>query len=160
MANGWLNTQIARSRDEVDQPSFSARAFEPLTAMLFLEAGLEPGMRVLDAFSATGDVAFLASGIVGPEGEVPGFDQSPEPVAYANERAAFRGLRNVNFIEGDVANLPFGPEFDAVIGRVVLMYRSDPESDLKALVRYLRPGGTVIFQELDMLAGRTEPPAP
>jgi ubiquinone/menaquinone biosynthesis C-methylase UbiE len=160
MANGSVNTQFARSRDELDQPSFSARAFEPLTGMLFLEAGLEPGMRVLDAFSATGDVAFLASGIVGPGGHVTGFDQSPAPVAYANERATVRGLDNVDFIEADVASLPFGAEFDAVIGRVVLMYRRDPESDLKALVRCLKPGGVAIFQELDMLAGTTEPPAP
>jgi ubiquinone/menaquinone biosynthesis C-methylase UbiE len=160
MANGSVNTQFARSRDELDQPSYSARAFEPMTGMLFLEAGLGPGMRVLDAFSATGDVALLASEIVGPEGSVTGFDQSPEPVAYANERVSIRGLNNVNFIEADVTSLPFGAEFDAVIGRIVLMYRRDPESDLKALVRYLRPGGLAIFQELDMLAGRTEPPAP
>ena len=160
MANGAVNTQFARSRDELDQPSFSARAFEPLTAILFLEAGLEPGMRVLDAFSATGDVAFLAGAIVGPEGRVIGFEQSAAAVAYANERVAVRRLDNVSFIEADVTSLPFAAEFDAVIGRVVLMYRRDPESDMKALVRCLRPGGLAIFQELDMLAGRTEPPAP
>ncbi len=160
MANGSVNAQFARSRDELDQPSFSARAFEPLTGMLFLEAGLEPGMRVLDAFSATGDVAFLAGEIVGPEGRVIGFEQSSAAVAYANERVAVRRLDNVSFIEADVTSLPFGAEFDAVIGRVVLMYRRDPESDLKALVRCLRPGGLAVFQELDMLAGRTEPPSP
>lgn len=160
MSNGSINSQIARSRDELDQPSISAKAFEPLTGMLFLEAGLEPGMKVLDAFSGAGDVAFLAREIVGPDGHVTGFDQSGAAVAYANERAAFRGLANVEFVEADTQNLPFGREFDAVIGRVVLMYRPDPAADLRALARHLRPGGLAIFQEVDQLTGKTVPPAP
>ena len=89
-----------------------------------------------------------------------GFDQSSGTVAYANERAAFRGLSNVEFVEADVENLPFGQEFDAIVGRIVLMYRRDPVSDLRALVRCLRPGGLVVFQEFDMLPGKTVPPAP
>jgi hypothetical protein len=40
------------------------------------------------------------------------------------------------------------------------MYRRDSGRDLRALVRCLRPGGLVIFQELDMLPGKTVPPAP
>ncbi|HVI06234.1 MAG TPA: class I SAM-dependent methyltransferase [Sphingomicrobium sp.] len=159
MTIGSINSQIARSRDEADQPSFSARAFEPLTGMLFLEAGLEPGMNVLDAFSGAGDVAFLAREIVGPDGHVTGFDQSSATVAYANERAAFRGIGNIKFLEADIENLPFGREFDAVIGRAVLMYRHDPVADLRSLVGCLRPEGLAVFQEFDQLSGKTIPPA-
>ena len=128
--------------------------------MLLLEAGLEPGMNVLDAFSGAGDVAFLAREIVGPDGQVTGFDQSSATVAYANERAAFRGFGNVKFLEADIENLRFGRKFDAVIGRVVLMYRHDPVTDLRALVRCLRPEGLAVFQEFDQLAGKTIPPTP
>ena len=117
-------------------------------------------MNVLDAFSGAGDVAFLAREIVGPDGHVTGFDQSSATVAYANERAAFRGFGNVKFVEADVENLPFGREFDAVIGRVVLMYRHDPVTDLRSLVRCLRPEGLAVFQEFDQLGGKTIPPAP
>jgi hypothetical protein len=59
-----------------------------------------------------------------------------------------------------VEGLAFGAEFDAVVGRVVLMYRKDPVADLKALLHYLKPGGLVIFQETDLLTGKTVPPSP
>ena len=150
---------VARSRDELDQPSLLARAFEPLTRFLFAQAGLKPGMRVLDTWSGAGDVALLAREFAGPDGHVAGFDRSSGTIAYANERAAFRGLSNVEFVEADVESLPFGQDFDAIVGRMVLMYRHDPVRDLSALVRRLRPGGLVVFQELDLLPGKTVPPA-
>ena len=159
MTKGSVEEVIARSREEVDEPALLARAFEPLTRALFTEAGLQPGMRVLDACGSVGDVAFLARDIVGAEGHVTSFDPSGAAVAYASERASFRGLANVNFIEASFDKLPFGQEFDAIVGRLVLMYRRDPVADLRSVVRSLRPGGLVIFQELDMLPGRTVPPA-
>jgi ubiquinone/menaquinone biosynthesis C-methylase UbiE len=144
----------------VDQPTLSARALEPHTRSVFLDAGLEPGMRILDAWSGAGDVAFVAREIVGPYGHVTGFDHLASTAAYANQRAAARGYTNVEFIEADVDSLPLGSQFDAIIGRVVLMYRLHPVADLKALLRYVRPGGLVIFQEFDQLTGKTVPPAP
>jgi SAM-dependent methyltransferase len=159
MTNGTIEGAVARSPEQLDLPSPSSRAFEPLTRRLFIEAGLRPGMRVLDMCSGAGDVALLAREIVGPEGHVTGFDQSAGTVAYANERAAFRGLANVEFIETTVGGLRFGRDFDAVVGRIVLMFRADPVGDLRALARCLRPGGLMIFQELDMFSGKTVPPA-
>jgi ubiquinone/menaquinone biosynthesis C-methylase UbiE len=146
--------------EALDQPSLSARAFKPYTRSVFLKAGLEPGMRVLDAWSAGGDVAFVAREMVGPFGEVSGFDQSPQPVAYANRRAADRGFTNVRFVQARVDALPFDAEFDAIVGRVVLIYRLDPIADLRTLLRCLRPGGLVVFQETDLLTGKTVPAAP
>jgi SAM-dependent methyltransferase len=127
---------------------------------LFAEAGLQSGMRVLDVYSSIGDVAFLAREIVGPDGHVTGFDSSAATIAYANERASSRGSGNVNFVEASPEELPFGQDFDAIVGRLVLMYRRDPVADLRSLVRCLRPGGLAVFQELDMLPGKTVPPAP
>ena len=160
MTNGIVEEVIARSREEVHQPGLLARAFEPLTRTLFAEAGLQAGMRVLDVCSSAGDVAFLAREIVGSDGQVTGFNSSAATVAHANDRAAFRGLANVNFVEACFDELPFGKDIDAIVGRLVLMYRRDPVADLRALVRCLRPGGLVVFQELDMLPGKTIPPAP
>ena len=160
MANGTLTDEIVRSRDEVDQPSISARMLEPSTRQLFIEAGLRPGMRVLDVCSGAGDVAFLVREIVGANGHVTGFDQSSQSVAFANDRASFRGVGNVEFIEARIEDLPFDPVFDAIVGRVVLAYRRDPVRDLRALVRCARPDGLIVFQEFDHLSGRTIPPAP
>jgi SAM-dependent methyltransferase len=91
---------------------------------------------------------------------VTGFDPSPESVAYANDRASFRNFGNVEFVEARLEDLAFGPDFDAIVGRVVLAYRKDPVRDLKALARCARPGGVLAFQEFDHLSGRTIPPAP
>ena len=159
MTNDTVENAIGRSQLELDQPSFLPQALNPLTRALFTEAGIQSGMRVLDVWSGGGDVALLAREFVGSDGQVTGFDQSAGMVAHANERALFRGLCNVEFVEGDVENLPFGQDFDAIVGRTVLMYRLDPVRDLQTLVRCLRPGGLIVFQEFDMLPGRTVPPA-
>jgi len=161
MTNGSVEEEvIARSREEVDRPGLLARACEPLTRALFAGAGLQPGMRVLDVCSSLGDVAFLARDIVGPGGHVTGFDSSAATVACANERAAFRGVANVDFVEECFGELLFDADFDAIVGRLVLMYRRDPIADLRSLLSCLRPGGLAVFQELDMLPGRTVPPVP
>jgi ubiquinone/menaquinone biosynthesis C-methylase UbiE len=160
MTDGLATGEISRSRDELDHPSLSALAFEAFTRQLLTEASLKPGMRVLDIFSGAGDVALLAGEIVGSDGRVVGFDSAPQSVAYANERAAFRKLGNVGFLEAQIEDLPFGADFDAIVGRIVLGYRRDPARDLQALAGCLRPGGLLVFQELDLLAGRTIPPAP
>ena len=160
MTKGPMRTPVSPTHATADQPTLSALAFEPHTKSVFLEAGLEPGMRVLDAWSGVGDVAFVAREIVGQFGQVVGFDQAPGTIAYANERAAARGFTNVQFVEADIRKLPFGQEFDAIVGRVVLMYRLDPVGDLQALVRCLKPGGLAVFQETDLLTGKTVPAAP
>lgn len=159
MTNGTITGGIARSRDELYQPSISARLFEAFTRQLFLEAGLKAGMRVLDTCSGAGDVALLAREIVGPEGSVIGFDRSAQLVAYAKERAALRGFTNVDFVEAELQELPFGHDFDAIVGRIVLAYRRDPVRDLQALGRHLRPGGLLVFQEFDHSSARTIPPS-
>jgi ubiquinone/menaquinone biosynthesis C-methylase UbiE len=160
MTKGAMRSPTSLSHDEAGQPTLSALAFEPHTKSLFLQAGLEPGMRVLDTWSSAGDVAFIAREIVGPYGHVTGFDEASAPAAFASQRAASMGYGNVEFIQAQVDKLPFGAEFDAVIGRVVLMYRLNPIADLKALLRHLKPGGLVIFQETDLLTGKTVPAAP
>ena len=50
---------------------------------------------------------------------------------------------------GDVHTLETGGDFDALIGRLVLMYLPDPVAVLKQLVTRLRPRGLVVFQEID-----------
>ena len=160
MTNGSVTIEIGPSGDELFQPSKSARLLEPFTRQLLLEAGLKPGMRVLDVCSGAGDVALLTRNLVGREGSVVGFDSSGEAVAYANARARTEGSNNLEFIQADIQDLPFDAEFDAIVGRIVLAYRDQPVRDLRALLHCLKPGGVVVFQELDHLAARTIPPVP
>jgi ubiquinone/menaquinone biosynthesis C-methylase UbiE len=79
------------------------------------------------AQSGVGDVAFVAAELVGPTGEVVGIDRSPEPVAKSNLRAQQQGCSNVRFVGGDIHDTgPDGP-FDAIVGRLVLMYVLIPQ---------------------------------
>ena len=160
MTDGPMTTELARSRNEGDRAGISAQLLEPYSRQLLNDAGLKPGMRVLDVLSGAGEFALLAREFVGDDGHVTGFDTSVQAVAYANDRSLFRNARNMDFVEADIDDLRFGRDFDAIIGRAVLGYRRDPVSDVKSLVRYLRPGGLMIFQDFDHSAGRTIPRAP
>jgi SAM-dependent methyltransferase len=54
----------------------------------------------------------------------------------------------------------FDGTFDAIIGRFVLMYQDDPAASLRSMMRSLRDGGVVAFQELDSTACRSWPAVP
>jgi SAM-dependent methyltransferase len=117
-------------------------------------------MRVLDVGCGSGDVAFLAAELVGPGGEVIGVDRAAAAVNRATARAQARPLSNVRFMEGDPTELPFDRPFDAVVGRLVLMYYPDPVDAVRKLAGHLRDGGLIVFQELDTANARSLPPAP
>jgi SAM-dependent methyltransferase len=131
----------------------------PKTEALLRDAGVGPGMRVLDAGCGAGDVAFLVAELVGPDGEIVGIDRSADVLATARGRAEALGLRQVSFVEGDAGTIVPEGAFDAVVGRLVLMYVADPVAVLRHLAGLVRPGGVVAFQELN-IAAWAWPPAP
>ena len=107
-----------------------------------------------------GDVSFLAAEFVGPSGEVVGTDFSEKAVGWAAARAQAREQTTVKFRVGDPTLLEFEQPFDAVVGRLVLMYYPDPVVAVQKLLRHVRPGGIVVFQEFDMENIRSIPAAP
>ena len=128
------------------------------------DAGLSPGDRVLDIGCGVGDVSFAAAELVGPAGSVLGVDRAPPAIATARSRAAAANVGNVSFSELDIVeetSLPAaGDMFDAVVGRFVLMYTSDPVAVLRQLRARVRPGGLLAFLEMDMSLSRSWPRAP
>jgi SAM-dependent methyltransferase len=120
---------------------------------LLREAGVTPGMRVLDIGCGVGDTSFLTARLVGATGSVVGVDRAPEPLTTARERAAVAGMDNVSFVEGDLRELAFDAPFDAAIGRFVLMYQPDPAAAVRSAAHHVRPGGIVAFQEVDVGVG-------
>lgn len=152
--------ELGHSDRELKRLVTQARLVDPMTRRYFLDAGLAPGMRVLDIGSGGGDVAILAAAIVGSSGEVTGTDRSPVAVAAASARVRQLGLSNVSFREGDPTMLAFERPFDAVVGRYVLMFSPDATAMLKGLVRHVKPGGIVVFHEVDWTGAKSFPPAP
>ncbi len=135
--------------------------FYRFTRRLFETAGISTGMKVLDVGSGAGDVTLLAAELVGPQGTVVGVDTNAGPLQFARERAQEAGLSNVSFLEGDITTVALPDDFDAVVGRLVLIYIQDKVALLRRLVKQLRPGGIVAFQEpYFTLAGTALPPAP
>jgi ubiquinone/menaquinone biosynthesis C-methylase UbiE len=145
---------------ELDRLSMQARMFEPFTRQLFREAGLREGMRVLDVGCGSGDVALLVREFVGPTGAVVGIDRAPAAIVRANSRAESRRLSNLQFVEGDPTLIRLDQDFDAIVGRLILMYYPDPIDALRRLLTHLRPGGIVAFQEFDASGCKSHPASP
>jgi SAM-dependent methyltransferase len=155
-----LEYALGHSARELERLSAQARALDPLTRQVFSEAGIAPGMRVLDIGTGTGDVAFLAADMVGVTGEVIGIDKAPAALAVARARAEARSLRTVSFREGDPTEVAFDRPFDAVVGRLILMYYADPAAALQKLAGHLQPGGMLVIHEADWEGARSFPPSP
>jgi demethylmenaquinone methyltransferase / 2-methoxy-6-polyprenyl-1,4-benzoquinol methylase len=117
-------------------------------------ACVEPGARVLDVASGTGDLALELARRVTPGGEVVGSDFSEEMLARARSKLERRGSREgwitppVRFEWGDALRLPYATDaFDAATVGFGVRNFSDLESGLRELARVVRPGGRVVVLE-------------
>jgi 2-polyprenyl-3-methyl-5-hydroxy-6-metoxy-1,4-benzoquinol methylase len=151
---------LGDSAEEHRRLMLQSRFVGELTEALFARAGLAEGMRVLDVGCGAGDVSLLARGFVGERGSVLGVDRSAESVALARRRASSAGLHNLSFEESTLDALRGQGPFDALVGRLILLYLPQPAEALQQLARLVRPGGLVIFQEMDIGTGRSLPALP
>jgi SAM-dependent methyltransferase len=142
----WLERTDSETRRLIRQASY----YNPLTRRMLAEAGIAAGMRVLDIGSGAGDVSLIAAELVGPTGGGVGVDVNASGLDVARERADAAGFANVAFVAGDARAVALDGEFDAVVGRLVLMYQRDPAQALCAFIRHLKPGGVVAFQEFSI----------
>jgi SAM-dependent methyltransferase len=151
---------LGHSDKELARLNEQARIVDPITRRFLDEAGLSPGMRVLDVGSGAGHVAVLAAKLVGESGEVVGVDQSSVALGVAAVRANAASQGNISFRQGDLAEMTFAEPFDAVIGRYVLCFQREPAEMLKKLAQHVRPGGLIIFHETDHDGFSSFPPSP
>jgi 2-polyprenyl-3-methyl-5-hydroxy-6-metoxy-1,4-benzoquinol methylase len=151
---------LGHAEQELRRLATQARLIDPFTRHFLIMAGIGHGMRVLDVGSGAGDVAMLAANLVGSAGEIVGCDPAAAAVDTARARVLAKSLSNVSFREGDPADMEFEKPFDAIMGRYVLQFMPDPVVALRKLVRHLRPGGIVVFHELDWDGARSSPPVP
>lgn len=151
---------LGRRSEETQRLQMQAQLLNPSTRRLFEQAGIMAGMKVLDVGSGAGDVALLVADMIGPRGTVVGVEMNPTILDTAQARVYEAGLSNVTFLVGDIESMQLDSEFDAIVGRVVLMYLRSPASTLHKLANHLCPGGIVAFQEMDLARLNTLPAHP
>ena len=151
---------LGHSDAEVERLAFQSAFYRDTTEAALRRAGLASGMRVLDVGSGGGDVSLIAAQLVGPSGFVLGIDRSSEAVMAARRRVEAEKIPQVQFAALEFDEFSTDVPFDALIGRFVLMYLSDPAATLRMLVRHLQSDGIVAFQEMEMRTARGYPDAP
>jgi ubiquinone/menaquinone biosynthesis C-methylase UbiE len=151
---------LGHNHDELQRLIGQGRWLGELTEEVLRAAGIQPGMRVLDVGCGAGDVSFLAATLVGRDGSVVGVDRSAEAISLAKRRAADVGLANVSFVTQDLLELRTEARFDALIGRLVLMYFAEPDVVLRHLLERVVSGGVVTFHEIDVHGAICEPNVP
>jgi arsenite methyltransferase len=117
---------------------------------------LQPGERVVDCGSGAGADSLIAARVVGPSGMVIGVDMTPEMLAKARRNTEVASLRNVEFREGVLENLPVPDGWaDVLISNGVLNLVPDKTVALAEFFRVIRPGGRI--QLADIVLDRPVP---
>lgn len=105
-------------------------------------AELTPGEVVLDLGSGGGIDVLLAAKRVSPGGKAFGLDMTDEMLALARDNQQKAGVQNVEFLKGEIENIPL-PEnsIDVIISNCVINLSADKDRVLREAFRVLRPGG-------------------
>lgn len=136
------NTVAAWSKWHPKIVAASAEAKEAIVRA----AQVEPGIRLLDIASGTGEPALTLAELVGPEGHVTATDLSAGMIALAKGNAEKAGLTNMTFLQADAHELPFSDRsFERVTCRFGVMFFADLPRALGEIHRVLKPGGRVAF---------------
>jgi len=105
-------------------------------------AKLIPGEVVLDLGSGGGIDVLLSARRVGPTGKAYGLDMTDEMLALANENKRKSGLENVEFLKGEIENIPLPDNsVDVIISNCVINLSADKNKVLREAFRVLKPGG-------------------
>jgi ubiquinone/menaquinone biosynthesis C-methylase UbiE len=105
-------------------------------------AGIREGDHVLDLGCGAGNDCFVARTQTGENGKVTGLDFTPDMIQKATENLQKTGFRNIQFIRGDIENMPFPDgRFDVVISNCVLNLVPDKQRAFSEIFRVLKPGG-------------------
>jgi 2-polyprenyl-3-methyl-5-hydroxy-6-metoxy-1,4-benzoquinol methylase len=103
---------------------------------------LQPGETVLDLGSGGGIDVLLSAKRVGPTGKAYGLDMTDDMLALARENQKQAGVTNVEFLKGEIENIPLPDNsVDVIISNCVINLSADKDRVLREAFRVLKPGG-------------------
>ena len=114
-------------------------------------AGIQEGDSVLDLGSGAGNDCFVARAIVGESGHVTGIDFTEAMLEKAKRNALKLGFKNVEFVQGDIEDMPLPDNhFDVIVSNCVLNLVPDKKKAFSGIYRVMKPSGSFCVSDVVM----------